>query len=989
MKIKTRKLLCLLLIAAMLSSLVVHGDSPYPQSSEMRGMWVATVLNIDYPSKPTANPDQLRTEALNALDKAQSLGLNAVFLQVRPAADALYKSDYFPWSKYLTGKQGTAPDNGFDPLSFWVEEAHKRGIQLHAWVNPYRITKKTAAEPAQELKQLASTHPARLHPEWTVKHTDGNFYFNPGIPEVRQLVIDSSLELVTRYGVDGVHFDDYFYPGKDFSDAATYSKYGKGFANIDDWRRDNVNTLVRDLSKAIHAANPSARFGISPFGIWANSRTNPLGSDTRGLQSYYDHYADSLAWIKAGSIDYIAPQLYWNIGFDVADYSKLITWWKNAVAGTGVDLYVGHAAYRSGNSDASSPWAGTAEITRQLNLNAQFPEVKGSIFYNYKALAGNTALSSAIKSYYAGSGTASVPQIPSPVTTPSTAPAIQPSTATPAVPLVVGRPSDNIKSSLASYYLNGASDPAMPLFLNGVPVENRSSKGYFGVLVPLNAGVNTFTLTQGSSSVTRTITRPTASVASSAPNMSAAEIPAESAFPQAQDYRAPGEKITLSCKAPIGSTVTAAIGGKSYAMAPAATKAPGKGLYVTTFTCSYTLPVYSGKARVVDLGSPVYTMKLGKTTKTRKAPATVGVIMPGAPLNAIATQDVINTYDKPSSSDGASSELYNGMVDSVSAMTGNYIKLSSGKWVSRSGVRTYATTEPLNPVIKTVTYGSGAKWETLQVDISTPAAATAVQNGNVIKLSIALAKSGPAPVIPGDSAISGVTSGPTAGGLDYLITLKDSKAIDGFAVIKTPTGILLNLKKPVRITGGDLPLSGITVMLDPGHGGNDSGATGPLGYAYAEKTINLNNALALQTELVRNGATVLMTRTTDVELTLDQRLTQSRNARPDLFISIHANSMDNNVDISKISGFSAYYREDFAQGITQRIHDAVINSLSMPSKGVHDKNFYVTRGTWTPSILLEAGFVPNPGDFEKLTDPTGQAAFARTVTEAIVGHFAR
>lgn len=971
MRTPLRSLLALTLIFTLLSSLVVHGDSPPPPRAEMRGLWVASVLNIDYPAKPTTNADILRTEALNILDRAQSLGLNAVFLQVRPTADALYASRYFPWSKYLTGAQGTAPAGGFDPLAFWVEEAHKRGIELHAWVNPYRITKKTAAEPAQDLKQLAPGHPARLHPEWTVKYSDGNYYFNPGIPEVRQLVIDSSVELITDYGVDGVHFDDYFYPGKDFPDAGTYAQYGKGFASIDDWRRENVNILVRDLQQAVHAASPKARFGISPFGIWANSRTNPLGSDTKGLQSYYDHYADSLAWVKTGTVDYIAPQLYWHIGYDLADYGKLLTWWQRAVAGTGVDLYIGHGAYRAGSSDSSSPWYGTAEIERQLSLNAQTPGVAGSIFYNHKALASNTALASVLRARYAGgAGTA----VQTPVTAPS-------------VPLRVGRPETDIKTSLTQYYLTGASDPRLPLLMNGVPVTGRSPQGYFGVLVPVNPGVNTYTFSQGTASVTRTLTR---SSGSSAPTpMKSAEIPAETAFPQADEHRAPGTVITLSCKAPIGATVTVALGGRSYPMTPAATKAPAAGIHATTYTAAFTLPTPTGTARVENLGAPVYTMQYGGTVKTRKAPATVGVIMPGALLYAVADQPVVNTYAKPSTSDGAGPELYRGMADRITAMTGSYIQLASGSWVSRSAVKTYTTAAPLNPAIRNVSYLSGPKWDTLRLELTSPAAATAIQSGNTLKFNIAMVQGGPVPVLPADSPAAAVTAVQGSAGLEYSLTLKDAQSLEGFAVNQVPGGLELLLKKPVRTAAGTLPLSGITVMLDPGHGGSDIGATGPLGSLLPEKTVNLSNALALKTALEQRGAAVLMTRSTDTDMTLDQRLTLSRNARPDLFISVHANSMDHNVDISKISGFSAFYREPFAQSLTQRVHDAVAVGLERGSKGVHARNFYVTRGTWAPSILLEVGFIPNPRDFELLTLPEEQARMARSVTEALIAYYSR
>lgn len=984
MKINRKSLLPFLLIAALLSTLVVHGD-PLPSKPEMRGMWVATVLNIDYPAKPTTNADVLRTEALNILDRAQSLGLNAVFLQVRPAGDALYASQYFPWSKYLTGTQGTAPAGGFDPLAFWVEEAHKRGIELHAWVNPYRITRKTAAEPTQELSQLAPNHPARLHPEWTVKHTDGNFYFNPGLPEVRQLLIDSCLELITRYGVDGIHFDDYFYPGKDFNDASTYAQYGKGYADIGAWRRENVNILVRDLHGAIKAVSPSTRFGISPFGIWANRSSNPLGSDTRGAQSYYDHYADSQAWIKAGTIDYITPQLYWHIGFEIADYSKLLTWWKNAVAGSSVDLYIGHGAYRAGNTDSASPWFGTAEISRQLQLNRQTPEVKGSIFYNHKALAGNSALGDVIRQWSAaGSAVTATVNPVVPLTGSGIAAAVSFSNS-----LAVSRPSSDITTSLTAYYLNGVSDPSQPLTLNGEPVLNRSSQGFFGVLVPLSPGKNTFVLNQGSTTVVRTITRGGGGGSGAAATMGAFEIPADSAFPQASEYLTPGSTITLSCRAPIGSTVTVTLGGNTYTMTPASTKAPGAGLYPTTYTYKLTLPTYTGQPRVVELGTPSYRAVYKGAVRTRKAAAPVGVIMNNAPLLAIASDAVVNTYSTATTSNGASGELYSGMVDRVTTMTGKFVQLSSGSWVSRSAVRTYAATEPVYPVIKSAEYTVGEKWDALRLDMAAPLASVVNMEGNTLKLSIAMAGNGPIPALPSKGLLSAAIINTTDKGAEYILTLKPGQRIDGFFLSRTQTGIMVTLKRPVKAAVGDQPLKGITVMLDPGHGGSDNGAIGPLGTAYAEKHINLDNALALQAALVQKGATVMMTRSTDVEVSLDQRLSMSRQAKPDLFISLHANSMDNNVDISKIAGFSAFYRDTFAQAFTQQLHDAVVQQMQRGSKGVHGRNFYVTRGTWAPSILLEAGFVPNPGEFQLMMDRNEQNRMAAVLTQTIINYFSR
>jgi len=225
-----------------------------------------------------------------------------------------------------------------------------------------------------------------------VAHTDGNLYFDPGIPQVRQLLIDSAMELVNNYDIDGIHFDDYFYPGKNFDDADTFAMYGQGFYSIENWRRENVNSLIRDLHKTIQEGPRQIRFGISPFGIWANDTSHFLGSATRGNQTYFSHYADPLTWIREGSIDYIAPQLYWHIGFDIADYHILLDWWHRATLFSSVDLYIGHAAYRSGSTDYSNPWYGVDEINRQLILNKGYSGVTGSIFYNYSALAGNHAL---------------------------------------------------------------------------------------------------------------------------------------------------------------------------------------------------------------------------------------------------------------------------------------------------------------------------------------------------------------------------------------------------------------------------------------------------------------------------------------------------------------------------------------------------------------------------------------------------------------------
>ncbi|WP_424531479.1 glycoside hydrolase family 10 protein [Sphaerisporangium viridialbum] len=356
-------------------------SAKYPKR-QLRGVWIATVHNVDWPSKTGLDPARQQAEYVRILDDAVRRNFNAVFVQVRPASDAIYRSPYEPWSQWLTGTAGEDP--GWEPLPFLIAEAHKRGLEFHAWFNPYRAADK------DDLTKLPAGHPARQHPEWVVKH-EGKLYYNPGLPEVRAHTVKVITDVVQRYDVDGVHFDDYFYPypgrGTKFADADAFTKYGKG-KSLAGWRRDNVDKLVAQVGKAVHAAKPYVKFGISPFGIWRNKSDDPSGSDTKGLSAYDAIYSDARTWIKAGSVDYIMPQLYWPRGFAAADYAKLVPWWANEVKGTGVHLYIGQALYRVGNKDVAA-WTKAGELPAHLTLNRKYPEVQGDVYFSAAQVGKN------------------------------------------------------------------------------------------------------------------------------------------------------------------------------------------------------------------------------------------------------------------------------------------------------------------------------------------------------------------------------------------------------------------------------------------------------------------------------------------------------------------------------------------------------------------------------------------------------------------------
>ncbi|WP_415948700.1 glycoside hydrolase family 10 protein [Streptomyces sp. KLOTTS4A1] len=356
-----------------------------PRNTEFRGMWIATVGNRDWPSASGLSANAQRAELLAQLDEAVHRRLTAVILQVRPTADALWPSGHEPWSAYLGGAQGKDP--GWDPLGTAVAEAHRRGLELHAWFNPYRVANHT------DPSRLTAGHPARRHPEWLVPYA-GRLYYNPGLPEVRAFVQKAMLDAVEKYPVDAVHWDDYFYPypvaGEVFDDDAAFERHGTGFADRAAWRRDNTDRLVREMAAAIPGVRAGVRFGISPFGVWRNRATDPRGSDTSAGVETYDHlHADVRTWVRRGWIDYVVPQLYWNIGFPAADYARLVPWWADLVEGTDVDLYAGEALYKVADPAQPAAWQDPAELSRHLTYAADFPQVRGHVFFAAREMAAD------------------------------------------------------------------------------------------------------------------------------------------------------------------------------------------------------------------------------------------------------------------------------------------------------------------------------------------------------------------------------------------------------------------------------------------------------------------------------------------------------------------------------------------------------------------------------------------------------------------------
>ena len=859
-------------------------------TGDFRAVWVATVLNLDFPFRQDLSVTAMRREIDVIAEYTAELGLNAVILQVRPTGDAFYRSDIFPWSHWLTGVQGQAPAD-FDPLEYWIEACRLNGLELHAWLNPYRVihTQTDSSDP----NSLAPDNPVRLRPElavaWSAPNGNRGLFLDPGLPEARALIIDGIAEIVTKYDVDGVHIDDYFYPGTNFDDAASFARYGADM-NLADWRRDNVNQLVRDIGAVIRRLNAelgkNVRWGVSPTAIWMNGSSDPRGvPTTSGQESYHALYADTRLWVMEEWVDYICPQIYWYIGFGTADFEAIFNWWVELCKDYDVDLYIGHAAYREAQDDQQPNWRG--EMERQLEMVANADAAKGSVFYRYNSLRG--ALGASIRDFYSeddGGG--------------EDAPGEE-DTAPPQVladnVLTVGTPWQDTSIGIPpgesrGYNITGTSDPGKPLYVNGREVPNRTAEGYFALFPPIEPGENVFTFTQdGHVDVTRVITR---------------NAPAPSA----------------SSPAP------------------------------PTTTTRVTVPAF-----------------------------------------ATVISDSAWVFPSNTTSGGSDWLLLRGQTDLVVAESANgFVMLSCGRWVSGSSVELSTGAAYAENPLQNGRYRAGADYDMVVWQSDVFPAAYAGFDGEVLKVSFGMHTEPPPLDLPANLSETVFASARSGfdGDTPYLaFTIRDGVRFDGHYIDYENGEFRLHLKKRKTLAEGPRPLAGVTIMLDPGHGGEEYGAIGPMGRLMPEKTLNLINAQKLAERLNALGASVHMTRSADVGISLQEIVDFNLRIRPDLFISLHVNSVSETTNAANVRGFTVWYRNPGSVEFAQTVLDIMyyINPTTNRNRNINQANFFICRPQWAPAIILEAGFIVNINDFAWLTDPAQQDRMAAATADAILEYF--
>lgn len=955
----------------------VQEKLPNPDS-EVRGIYIATVTNINYPSKMGLSANEQRAELDDIVNTVKNANLNAIYFQVRPTSDAFYKSEIFPTSKYITGTQGDELE--FDALEYLVEIAHENNIKVHAWVNPLRVTTGTASNPQTDTNALAQNNPARLNPEYTVAYADGRLYYDPGLPEVRTLVADGVKEIVENYDVDGIIFDDYFYPypttttvnGKtvtaEFDDANTFEKYGNN-SSLEDWRRSNINAMIEECYDAIKSIRADCKFGVAPFGIWQNDDGQNGGSDTRGFESYESLYCDPVAWAEGGYVDYLAPQIYWRFTTSVARYDVLVRWWNTLLEGTGVDLLISHGVYNYDTwTDPSNEFRNQVEFARAEST------YKGSLLYGYAALKANTeGLFDETKQVFSEE-------------------VIYTDIVSNERDLIISIPYADSYIDGEGTFLLGTSDPSEPLYLDGKKV-GRTKSGYFSVYLDLEEGKNTFVFSHKGTNTVYTINRGTAptSAVTKYATLDKFEI---TAVTPSSEWFGTSTSLSVSVTAPSGSTVTAEIGGKIFKLSPT--------LYPPNQS-TYMKEIYTGivtlsqpTSGIVSLGKIKFTAQRGsESASAESAEIRIGAVGESVPIE-ITTRDTNMKIQTNSWYYDDYSPQSLGMNDNAISLSNGWYKLRCGGYVSASDLKeldsnTFGWATISNARIET---DANATYIKFNANVNVPINCY-VENGEFVLTLYNMYTSSAPKLEYSENPIFESVRGQNSArqyAYKYFFKLYDIENFYGFDYYYEDGEIIIKLKNPTKLPNSDKPLTGKTIVLDAGHGGNNPGALGPLGSAEGavnESDFNLEIVMAAVPKLEALGATVILTRDreTEIDVPVLDRVQTLIDIDPDICISIHQNSMPYTSDVTKIRGLVGLYWSDAGYMLTDVMGETMSDALNKLDRSPTQQRLALVRNPKFPSTLIEVCFITNVEEYEKMMQPDSIDKISTSIANGVLNYY--
>lgn len=938
---------------------------PVVMDDEMRGVYIASVLNLNFPSKPGLDEETLKKELDDIVAITRDTGFDTVFFQVRPAGDALYSSEIFPGSRYLVEKEGE--EISFDPLAYLIEKASEYGMDVVAWVNPYRVTAFSSETKEEALLQLSEENPARKNPDLTVFY-GGKLYYDPALPEVRELIADGVREICEGYDVKGILYDDYFYPypvsGEEFDDTLSYQRYGGG-KPLDDWRRSNVNQMVQMTFDTVKDVSEELTFGVSPFGIWQNVSSDPSGSDTRGMEAYSTLYCDAVAWINGGYIDYVAPQIYWERGNSAADFATLARWWSAKVDGTRVKLCISHAAYKVSEFSEQA-----GEITHQISYARSLMGSCGSIQYGFADIRQNTdGLREALKAFYE-----------------------EPFEEEPNVSvtgLSFARPVNGLKTTTSAQFVSVSSDPRYPVYSESGKV-GRTKNGFFSYRMPLTLGENTLTFTQNGIPYTLTVIR---TAPTEEEKLSGFEILSVSPSDAEGILVASAASFPVTVEAPAGAKVTVSLGGQTASLSPTLyDKAESRNLK-ESYQGTFSVSEITYGSDYVSLGRFRVVVQKGNK-KAEKEGSEVFVIPSDLPLSATVVRDYAYLKKAPDSSfydDFTPASV--GMCDGVTGYFNGCYRLTFGGFVAKDDVVTEQK-RPASPVITGINSFADEKESGVLLTLGGAPPITGDIFGNVVEIRLFGTDPGS---IKGISPAKGdrlfhsieLKKNEKEGSISLLFTLKDPLNYYGFDYSYDKGTVRIAFRQPQRLSeNSEKPLAGKTIVIDAGHGGSDPGAFGFLS-SVNEKDLNLGIALALEKRLTELGAAVVMSRPEDSTVTLRERMDLLTATDPDFSVSVHHNSIDEAKDANSVGGTLGLFWSESGALLAETVQQAVAERLAVPSLGAQQQELALCRNHRFPQTLVEVSFICSPIEFERALRQDYSKTCADAIAKGILSWYER
>ncbi len=927
--------------AIVLTALIIMTAGAAPTSAkqaqkEFRALYydmfdADSMIMVEDNSKST-----LKYAVQEVVEFAKDNGFSAIFLKGVTSAGAIYESKYLPnVATVLSGVED------FDLLQYFLDTAHKNSVSVYV-VADIGKTQIEGYEPTE-------LDPVERFSPWIIDES----YWNIGAPQVQKMITSYIEELSENYNVDGIMADGFWYMTADPDDAWLTSEVD----SADDYRRSAVESLLDGMAKAAKKGDENIRFGTTAQAVWASKTSDSKGTKTYGEESYYDNFADTLSWLENVDLDFIAPKMEYAIANDDMSYRVIAEWWEENLPNS-VEIYTLNMPDFVGETFEKK-----YEIVNQLQINRNL-EFDGHILYSYNSLSdGENEIMSVIAPLY---NLDTVFDMSANIKVESG--------------FKTTRPGKSATVSYSTYFITGICDPDEPVYMNGKELDSVGEAGVFGAFVELEVGKNTFTFTQGEKSVTVTVTR-------EAPSQTTKTNALSSRFPTYDDFVYAGKEVTISCTGPSGAKVTAEVFGEKIQLKQTA---EAEGGMPVKFSAKITAENDSPDDEVVDIGTVKYTLIYNGNTKEYTSSAKLFYVGENAKaaVKVIEPLGLGTVYKKADSNSDVTGYLYTGTVEYVTGSSGNFFTLPMGGYIPKSSVDPVTGKNDLSNKISDTTLKLYDGYEKLVLDTSKRSAFTATMTEEKLVVTIYNVTSAPDIDVSRSELLSSCTKTQKEDCVVYTFEQSEAKALWGYHVSYDGNQTNITLKHPPKLNTDGKKLEGITIMVDPGHGDADTGAWGTAGMSGpTEKDLNMAISEKVVNKLKELGATVYTTRTTDIKVDFEGRLGFSDAIKPDLFLSVHHNSVNVNVDMAKPNGVEVFYHSEinskaFAQNLVDYLHE--YTGRTVRGKGAIYADYRVTRLYYAPSVLIEIGFVPNPTEYSDLVKPETIEKEAQAIVDAIV-----